>query len=278
MKKLPVLLFCLVGLTLNAQPQYEWNVENTSTSPGERIVAIIDAGDIGSYDGVEIIGTVVDNNGNWGYALPTVASFKMYVRFSAPQSYKIIQSERTNYITLRLRKVTDSKYHLTANCPYTHRGMRVFFQQVEGLSYSVSVTMGSPTVNDPSGELVISEPEYLSSFTGKVSINTTIPDAELTVKGNIHAQEVKVDLAGAVAPDYVFEDGYDNMKIEDITEYVKEEKHLPGIPSATDMESDGIDLKQMNLLLLRKVEELTLHLIEVNEKVRTLEKKLETLE
>ncbi len=269
MKNAAYILFYLVVNVAIAQPQYEWNVDNTYIHTGERIVAVIDAGSIGNYDGAEIIGTVVDNNGNWGYNLPTVTPFRMYVRFSGTQSYKLVQGQKTNYITLRLRKINTSLYHLTANCPFNHRGMRVFFQQVEGYA---TVTMGSPTIIDPSGELVISEPEYQTSFSGKVGINTSSPDAELSVKGIIHTQEVKVDLAGSVAPDFVFEEDYPLPEIDDVAKYVKKEKHLPGFPSAQEMEASGVNLKEMNLLLLQKVEELTLHIIEMNERIEKLEK------
>ena len=87
---------------------------------------------------------------------------------------------------------------------------------------------------------------------GKVGIGTTTPDSELTVKGTIHTQEVKVDLAGAVAPDYVFEEDYALPALSETEAYVKSNKHLPGIPSASEMEENGIDLKEMNLKLLQR--------------------------
>lgn len=67
--KIQIILYLglLMTLPLIAQ-EYEWNVDDTWTSPGERVIAIIDAEDIGNYDAVGIIGTVVDNNGNWGQA------------------------------------------------------------------------------------------------------------------------------------------------------------------------------------------------------------------
>jgi hypothetical protein len=107
---------------------------------------------------------------------------------------------------------------------------------------------------------------------GNVGIGTVNPDATLTVKGNIHTQEVLVDLEGAVTPDYVFEETYDLSSLEEVEIYIKENKHLPEVPSAKEMEAEGMNLKQMNLLLLKKVEELTLHLIEQGKKTEKLEK------
>ena len=104
----------------------------------------------------------------------------------------------------------------------------------------------------------------------RVGIGTTSPDAELAVKGTIHTNEVKVDLNGAVAPDYVFESNYELRTLEETEIYIKENCHLPEIPSAFEMEESGINLKDMNLKLLKKVEELTLYMIEMNKEIKDL--------
>ncbi len=106
---------------------------------------------------------------------------------------------------------------------------------------------------------------------GALGIGTTNPDAKLTVKGNIHTQEVKVDLNGAVAPDYVFLEDYDLKTINEVEAYIKDQGHLPNIPSAAEMEQNGIELKQMNLNLLEKIEELTLYTIAQEKRIKELE-------
>lgn len=124
----------------------------------------------------------------------------------------------------------------------------------------------------------------IQANTGNVGIGTSTPDAKLTVKGTIHTQEVKVDLAGSVAPDFVFEEDYTLTGLAETETYIKTNRHLPDIPSAQQMEENGIDLKEMNLKLLQKVEELTLHLIEQDKsrtmqelKIDSLEKQLESM-
>ncbi|MEL4309120.1 hypothetical protein [Joostella sp. CR20] len=107
---------------------------------------------------------------------------------------------------------------------------------------------------------------------GNVGIGTTTPDAKLTVKGNIHTQEIKVDLAGAVAPDYVFNDDYRLKTLEEVEAHIKENGHLPNIPSAKAMEEEGINLKEMNLKLLEKIEELMLYTIEQQKMIQELKK------
>ena len=108
---------------------------------------------------------------------------------------------------------------------------------------------------------------------GNVGIGTSQPDAKLTVKGKIHAEEVKIDLQ-VPAPDYVFEKDYDLKPLSQVEKYITENKHLPEIPSAKTMASEGVNVAEMQMKLLQKIEELTLHLIEQNKRIKELEKQI----
>ncbi|CAM4005435.1 MULTISPECIES: hypothetical protein [Flavobacterium] len=120
---------------------------------------------------------------------------------------------------------------------------------------------------------------------GKVGIGTNNPDAKLTVNGDIHAKEVRIDLN--IAPDYVFEkyyDGYSTLKsdykmptLQEVEAYTKENKHLPEVPSAQEIKENGLKLGEMNAILLQKVEELTLYLIEQNKEIEKLKTKVDEL-
>jgi len=105
---------------------------------------------------------------------------------------------------------------------------------------------------------------------GNVGIGTTNPDEKLTVKGSIHAEEVLVDL-NVPGPDYVFEEDYPLQDLSSLEEYLKANKHLPEVPSASEMETEGIKVGEMEMLLLKKVEELTLHLIKQNKQIELLQ-------
>lgn len=97
---------------------------------------------------------------------------------------------------------------------------------------------------------------------GNVGIGTPTLSANtrLTVNGSIHSKEVRVDLT-VQGPDYVFESDYALPSLREIEAYIKVNKHLPEVPSASQMEKEGINVSEMNMLLLKKVEELTLHVI-----------------
>jgi hypothetical protein len=116
----------------------------------------------------------------------------------------------------------------------------------------------------------------LTFYNGKIGIGTNTPDAPLTVNGQIHTKEVVVDVN--IAPDYVFEQEYDLRSIEEVKLYIDEHKHLPEVPSAKVMEAHGVELGEMNMLLLEKVEELTLYTIQQNEMLKQQNEAIKKLE
>ncbi|PTS94694.1 hypothetical protein DBR11_22730 [Pedobacter sp. HMWF019] len=110
---------------------------------------------------------------------------------------------------------------------------------------------------------------------GNVGIGTTDPKGyKLAVAGNMIAESVKVQLQSAW-PDYVFNEDYKLTSLQETEKHIKEKGHLPGIPSAAEVKSEGIDLGEMNKKLLQKIEELTLYILEQNKRIEKLEHKIE---
>ncbi|QQT24839.1 hypothetical protein [Sphingobacterium spiritivorum] len=106
----------------------------------------------------------------------------------------------------------------------------------------------------------------------KVGIGIPKPTEQLEVNGNIRAKEIKVETANW--PDYVFEKDYPLTPLPEIEAFIKTNKHLPDIPPAQKIAEEGLSVGEMNRLLLKKVEELTLHLIAKDKKIEIQDKML----
>jgi hypothetical protein len=114
---------------------------------------------------------------------------------------------------------------------------------------------------------------------GNVGIGTTNPGSfKLAVEGPVASREVQVTNTSPF-PDYVFAPSYELPTLQYIEDYIKANQHLPEIPSAKEVEEQGgIKLGEMNIKLLKKIEELTLYVIDQNKKTEELTKRLEKLE
>ncbi len=103
-----------------------------------------------------------------------------------------------------------------------------------------------------------------------VGIGTSNPDEALTVNGKVHAEEVLVELL-VPGPDYVFESDYDLMDLSELKDFLEKYSHLPNVKKGTEMEEEGIQAGEMTMTLLRKIEELTLYILEQEMKIKDLE-------
>ena len=105
---------------------------------------------------------------------------------------------------------------------------------------------------------------------GNVTIGTTDPKGyKLAVAGKVIAEEVVVKLQNQW-PDYVFAPNYNLRSLFEVEQHITTQGHLPEVPSAQQVEENGIGLAQMNALLLKKVEELTLYVIDLQKQVEAL--------
>ncbi|SHN30292.1 hypothetical protein [Mucilaginibacter sp. OK098] len=113
---------------------------------------------------------------------------------------------------------------------------------------------------------------FINTLNGNVGIGTVNPDQLLTVNGTIHSKSVVVD--ANIFPDYVFNKDYALPSLTEVKTYIDQNHHLPDVPSAAEVEKNGLNLGEMNRVLVQKVEELTLYLIEQNKQLAEQSKQL----
>jgi len=116
---------------------------------------------------------------------------------------------------------------------------------------------------------------YISSDL-RIATTTQATGYALSVNGKIACEEVLVeDLASW--PDYVFAEDYKLMSIDELEKSIEQNNHLPGLPSAAEIEENGLSLGDMQKRMIEKIEELTLYTIQQNKMIRELQEELEIL-
>lgn len=157
----------------------------------------------------------------------------------------------------------------TSSDGYTNGGFVVFHDIAGSLLFS---PIARTTANGNAGQTitnqaVIDNTTLYLGYNGNVGIGTDNPgNYKLAVEGTICARKVRVTEAPFWS-DFVFEADYKLMSLAEVEAYITQNGHLPGIPSASDVKQDGVDLVEMNALLLQKIEELTLYVIELEKKI-----------
>ncbi len=227
-------------------------------------VAVLDAGTFKAY--FPYIGSsYVNNGGNFGIGTNN-PSTKMHVTLNTTtgasvQTIETIGTGGRPFIKFRAENADYGVigYTSTASGDF----MNIFNTRNAALQFGTNNT--SRMIIDANGGVGIS--------------TSTIPtDYKLAVAGNIIAEKVKVKKqVNGAWPDYVFSPTYKLPSLEEIEQFTKKNNHLPEIPSAREIENEGQDLGEMNRLLLKKVEELTLYMIEQNKNIIQQNKEIKEL-
>ena len=152
---------------------------------------------------------------------------------------------------------------------YEPWGNRISIQFSNLQGYGITTPYGSP-VSSWTTSLAV-------SGSGNVGIGTNdCSSYRLNVKGKIGCEEVNVRTFPWC--DYVFEPDYKLMPLIELQQYIQANKHLPEIPDAKTVEGDGLDLGTMSTLHMKKIEELTLYILELQKQIDELKKQVETLQ
>lgn len=136
---------------------------------------------------------------------------------------------------------------------------------------------GKVGINNP-------QPQEALHVLGKARINKTgtgnnkapinvHSNYQLAVEGKLVAEEIIVTLDNWW-PDYVFEENYNLPTLNEVETHIKVNKHLPGIPTANEVKTNGANIGEVQVKLLQKIEELTLYLIEQDKKIQELQNQI----
>lgn len=130
-----------------------------------------------------------------------------------------------------------------------------------------TLKMGGLCILDSDG----SQPVYLTASHSRLNGELEVI-GNATIDGKITSSDIEVKLD--VWADYVFEDSYKLKPLKEVEQYIEDNKHLPDVPSTEEVLENGVSLAEMNVLLLQKVEELTLYIIEQNKEIEKIKNQM----
>jgi len=260
-----IIVFLITGLyTLKAE-KLTWEGAVKFTHDKENEVAYIELNDIGVTGALEV--TVF---GGWNHS-PSFGKLTRLFSFYHAAGENIVREYSTEIITAHGNiaktygigdmiahdnKIRIPLYKLNA---YSATNLQVY---IEIYSDRASLIKNNLSITETFSEDIGPRSINKRSLNSLAIGTTEIPNGySLAVGGNAIFEEVQVN-ATSNWPDFVFEDNYKLKSLEELESFIKENKHLPGIPSAKQMEEEGVGLAEMNKLLLQKVEELILYSIE----------------
>jgi hypothetical protein len=207
-------------------------------------------------------------------SLDIAADGKVGMGTASPDSE--LEIESTINARLHLDAVGDVLVDLDRGA--TTNASRIRYQTAGTDEFEVGTKVGVPGFHITNGAVT----EFVTVLTtGSVGIGTTSPQSKLHVSnGDIRVSTGSFIDDGTTlnVPDYVFEDSYKLMPIDELKNFIRENKHLPNVPNVSDVKANGVNLSQFQMRLLEKVEELTLYTLAQHDQNEELKKRIAALE
>ncbi|UOE52644.1 hypothetical protein MTO98_16355 [Mucilaginibacter sp. SMC90] len=208
--------------------------------------------------------SLIIKGGNVGIGTPSpVSTFQAgntFQKFSAGNAGGVNLNYGTSYMGFNAARTgSGSTASWIIDGDNSHNGAGVIYGDVSGNIYF------APLPSAGTSQRTLTDLDIKNSITFRVAND-----------GVTYAKAITVQIA--VAPDYVFKKDYKLPRLNDVKQYIDQNQHLPEIPSAREMEKDGMNVGEMNKLLLKKVEELTLYMIEKDKQINALQKRVSSLE
>jgi hypothetical protein len=232
---------------------------------------------IGSYQGATggWIGTKSNNPFNFytnggGAQMTLLPSGNIGIgTFSPTGRLQIDHPGPTAHLILRYPALNDYSRFLFANSGTSR------YWGIAGKSSNVATSVDRLSFYTSTGvEPMAMTGDGYVTIPGKLGIGTVNSLYKFSVNGTIRSTEVIVENGWA---DYVFDKKYKLKSLEDVEKFIEQNKHLPGIPSAAEIEKNGLQLGDTQKKMMEKIEELTLYLIEANKQICNIKKEIESI-
>ncbi len=161
-----------------------------------------------------------------------------------------------------------------------HDGGAVIYSDIFGsIRFSTIPYTGATGQTGISDATIASNTRLFIHRDGNIGIGTVaINGFKLSVEGQIRARGIRVDATNITWFDYVFTKDYELASLAEVEKYVNKYQHLPNVPSEKEVKEQGINLGEMDAILLRKIEELTLYMIDLKKENELLQLKVKQLE
>lgn len=213
----------------------------------------------GANDGLSI--------GIQGYTCLFKTNDQLNMKIQNNQAY--IQLHKDGRVGFNMNPYSSGDARVNINA-YSNRGLQI--KTSSGTEYGLRLKTSSASTS--AFEIYKSNNvQMVIKGDGRIGLGTDSPDSNylLDAEGKIRACEVKVANPGWC--DYVFAPNYELMSLFEIEQFILSNRHLPDVPSESQVEEEGINLAEMNAILLKKIEEMTLHMIAMEKRVNELETK-----
>jgi hypothetical protein len=266
MKYLFAFVMMTVGVACFAQT---WRTDYSTTSLGTQR---FESGGGGLNYGISTAA-----GAGWGWRFTDNSNVPYFI-VDYPNANTTINNPTTTFNTYTLLKLVGSDYSNGHGLEFTFYGNNNI---TTDMSWSYGGGPGSAAIvnfqNKPLTFGTNNIGRMIIMANGNVGIGTFDPGSyKLAVEGKIGAREINITTAAW--SDYVFDKDYNLPSLEEVERYIRNNHHLSEIPSAQEVERDGIDVGKMNQILVKKIEELTLYVIEQNKVIKQQEERLTKLE